>query len=245
MRPDLEEENLYYRKALMHPEIGLIGRNYLKSRGIKLETVKFWEIGWSPFGCVPNNFDKNDQTEPWRKMWGRITFPIRDHNGRIISISGRLVLKLKKPKYDHYSFPSRKVLFGLFQNSMDILMNNRAIITEGQFDVISSWQNGLKITTSSFGAHCSLEHFAIVSRYTSNIDILYDEDNAGKNGMKLIEKFPTWGDLNVNLHSGIFPKKDDLDSWLKSNSVDDLFLLLNKNKNDLLKSRLHLIKNYN
>lgn len=243
MRPDLEQENLYYRKALQHPTIGLIGRQYLESRGITEETIKKWEIGWSPIGCVPSNFDKSDEVQPWRKMWGRITFPIREQSGRMVSISGRQVIKVgNAPKYDHYSFNARRILFGLYQNKEEILKDGRIIITEGQIDVISSWQNGLKIVASSFGAHCSLDHFAIISRYASVIDVLYDEDKAGWTGTQAIEDFPTWGDLIVNLRTGIFPQKEDLDSWIKKHSKEELYKLIEENDKVLLRKKF--IKNF-
>ena len=242
---NLEQENKYYQEVLNHPIYGEIGRNYLLSRGITQETIDFWKIGWSPYNCIPSNFkDWKEKFHPWKKLWGRVTFPIFDQNGKIVSISGRLVLQLNdRPKYDHYPFSARKILFGLYQNKDEIRKMDRVIITEGQLDVISSWQHGLKVVTSSFGAHCSLDHFAIVARYASTIDILYDEDNAGKMGTDIIEDFPTWGDLVVNLKRGIFPKGQDLDNWIRNHSVDELFQLINKNENDVLKERIMRMKN--
>ena len=244
MREDLEQENLFYRKALYHSEYGKIGRDYLQQRGLNSETIKQWEIGWSPYGCIPNNF-KNwpEDFKPWPKLWGRITFPVRDQSGKMVSISGRLVLDLKdRPKYDHYPFNARKILFGLFQNKEEIRSFDKVIITEGQIDVISSWQEGLKIVVSSFGAHCSLDHFALISRYASVVNILYDEDAAGKNGTDAIEEFPTFGDLKVELKQGIFPKGEDLDKWIKKHSVEELFIIMNKTKNDELKQKLIQLK---
>lgn len=243
MRPDLEYENNYYKAILKHPVHGEIGRKYLESRGIEQRTIDKWEIGFSPYGCTPPCFDKDDPFKPYEKLWGRITFPIRDQNGKLVSISGRLVLQIKgKPKYDHYSFPSRKILFGINLNKENIRKKNKCIITEGQMDVISSWQRGLDIVTSSFGAHCSLDHFAILSRYTDNIYILYDEDGAGKRGTQAVIDFPTWGDLNVNLLNGFFPAGEDLDSWIQKNNVEKLMEKLNRNHLNDLKNKLNSIK---
>jgi DNA primase len=194
-------------------------------------------------GCIPSNFDKEDDYKPWTKMWNGITFPIRDQNGRMISISRRLIKKEEgRPKYDHYPFNARRVLFGLYQNKNEIRQLDRAIITEGQLDVISSWQHGLKIVTSSFGAHGSLDHLAVLSRYASIVDILYDEDNAGKVGTDAIEQFETYGDLEVNLRTGIFPQGDDLDSWIRTHSMEELFTLINKTKVDHLRNKLRFLK---
>jgi DNA primase len=87
MRPDLEQENMYYRKLLKHPIYGEVGRKYLESRGITGETIEKWEISWSQIGCIPSNFDKDDPQKPWTKMWGRITFPIRNQGGDMVVIN--------------------------------------------------------------------------------------------------------------------------------------------------------------
>lgn len=235
MRPDLEWENEYYKAALRHPELGLPARQYLENRGITQYTADYWELGWSPMGCIPTNFDKDDKSCPWKKHWGRLIIPIRDSNGTLISLSGRMVIKRSNcPKYDHYPFPARKVLFGLWNNKKNIQEESRVIITEGQIDVISAWQNGLKFVVSSFGAHCSLDHFAILSRYASTVDILYDEDAAGIKGTKMVADFPTWGDLIVNLRTGIFPAGEDLDSWIKKHSAKELIDLINNNETNRL-----------
>lgn len=234
MRPDLGQENLYYQEALRH-SVGEPGRQYLASRGITKETIEEWQIGWSPVGCIPPNFDKSDETQPWKKLHGRITLPILDQGGKIISISGREVIKIgNRPKYDHYAFPARKILFGLYNNKKTIQKEDRIIITEGQLDVISSWQYGLRNVVSSFGAHCSLDHFALISRYASIVDVLYDGDNAGITGTKSINNFPTWGDLIVNLRTGIFPYGEDLDSWIKKHSKEELMNLLKENDKILI-----------
>lgn len=234
---NLELENKFYQKCLQHPIYGEIGRKYLESRGINEETIKEWEIGWSPYGCTPTCY-KGMKNNFWKKHWGRITFPIRDQHGRIVSISGRLVLKLKNvPKYDHYPFAARRILFGLWKNKENIRKQNSAIITEGQIDVITSWQKGLRNVTSSFGAHCSLDHLALLSRYCNNIDILYDADEAGQEGMEMIKKLSTLGDLKINFRR-IFNYGEDLDSWLRKNDVNKLLNLLNRSELDILKNKL-------
>lgn len=247
--PLIDKELEEYIDILMNKPEGKIGRKYLFDRGIKKDTAIHWKMGYCPVGYVPKAYQEliNDGEfyEFWKKMWGRVVFPIYDQNGKLISISGRLIVKRpdKAPKYDHYSFPSRKVLFGLYQNKKNIQTENRLIITEGQIDVITAWQSGLKNVTSSFGAHCSLDHFAIAARYVTNLDVLYDGDHAGKVGTDAVKEFPTWGDLNVKLHLGLFPNGEDLDSWLRKNNPDKLYELMDKSKIDNLKNRIDKIIN--
>ena len=226
-----EKENDFYKESLFHSTVGQQGRNYLGERGINLETIKFWEIGWSP---ISNN--------KYTKLKGRITFPVRDQHGKIITISGRKAINtLSGPKYDMYPFSARKILFGLWQNKENIRKENRAAITEGQIDVITSWQHGYKIATSSFGAHGSLDQLAILSRYAKKIDVLYDSDAAGFKGIESIKSLSTLGDLDVNFKNP-FPKGEDLDSWIKKNDVEKLLFLLDKEKIDELKIKLFKMK---
>jgi len=230
-----------YNYILLNTNAGAPGRSYLNQRGINDETIKYWKLGYCPIGYTPKCYKDqidNNCNKFWSKLYGRVTIPVIDQNGVMVSISGRQVIKVgNAPKYDHYSFNARKILFGLYQNKEDILEEGRIIITEGQIDVISSWQNGLKIVASSFGAHCSLDHFAIVSRYASVVDVLYDEDKAGWTGTQAIEDFPTWGDLIVNLRTGIFPPKEDLDSWIKKHSKEELYRLIEENDKVLLRRK--------
>lgn len=240
---NMREEYNHYHKILKDKKHGEIGRNYLYSRGINDEAIDKWKIGWAPYGMKPNGFKYwTGSFNIWEKMYGRITFPIFDQNGEVVSISGRLVLKINRPKYDHYPFQARKILFGLYQNKENIRQADRLIITEGQLDVISAWARGVNIVASSFGAHCSIDHFAIASRYASNIDVLYDNDNAGKMGMEAIKKFSTWGDLNIKLRYNIFKNGMDLDEWIRCHSKEELFEILHRNKTDYLREKLKMLR---
>lgn len=232
MEADFNQENEYYKWALLHPTIGEPGRRYLKTRGISDETIKYWEIGYCPIGH-----------KKYRKLKGRITFPVRCQKGSIITISGRKVFDtLPGGKYDMYPFPARRILFGLWQNRNDIRHFNRAVVTEGQLDVITAWQSGFKIATSTFGAHGTLWHMGILARYAKIIDILYDGDKAGWEGIKGIQNLSTLGDLDVRFKTNIFPKGEDLDSWIKKHSAEELINLLDKNKIMSLSEKLENIK---
>lgn len=228
MRPDLNRENLIYQKLLWDPILGEPGRKYLEQRGINEETIKKWQIGFSPENYIVEVFSKDDPYNLHLKMQNRITFPIFDLYNNIISISGRLIIKSDKPKYDMYPFPRNRTLFGLSNNKYNIRKQNHSIVTEGQLDVITAWQSGIDIVTSSFGAHCNMNHLALVARYCSNIDIIYDNDNAGKTGTEAIRELSTFGDLNVNLKLGIFPNGEDMDSFLKKHSREEFYELIKK-----------------
>lgn len=244
MRPNIEQENEFYINCLFDKSIGKPARYYLSKRGISKDTAIFWKLGFSPSNIINPIFDPNDSYAPWKKLQGRITIPIYDQNNNLISISGRLINKSStSPKYDHYPFPSRSILFGLFQNKYNIFFKDECFITEGQFDVISSWQAGLNNVVSSFGAHCSLQHLAIISRYTNNINILYDNDFAGYNGANKTLNFKNYADLNINILN-ILNNNQDLDNFFKSNSISDFYNLINNNnKLSILNNKIKYLKN--
>lgn len=225
------QENDYYIRALQHKEIGEPARIYLKKRGIDERTIDYWQIGFCPIG-----------NKQYKKLQGRITFPVYNQSGKIVTISGRKIYDtLNGPKYDMYPFAARKTLFGLWQNRENIREINQAAITEGQLDVITAWQNGFKIATSSFGAHGSLDHLSILSRYAKKINVLYDADEAGFKGVEAIKSLSTLGDLEIKFNNP-FPKGEDLDSWIKKHSSEELFNLLNKNEIENLQNKLAKIK---
>lgn len=230
-KTELEE----YMDILFNKPEGKPGRWYLKRRGIEPETAKYWKMGYCPINYLPSIY-KGQMTKS--KLHGRIIFPVYDTKGKIITISGRSVFETLTPKYDMYPFPSRKISFGLWQNKEEIRKSNRAIITEGQLDVITAWQHGVKFVTSTFGAHGSLWHLSNTARYAKRVDILYDNDFAGNEGMEGLKNLSTLGDLDIKFQKGIFKKGEDLDNWIKEHSAEELITLLDQNKMLSLREKL-------
>ena len=214
--PELNE----YINILFHSPLGEEGRRYMKERNISPYTAKYWKLGYSPNSYTPKCYkelNQNNVTKFWKKLNGRIIIPIFNQNGKLISLSGRAIFKGMWPKYDHYPFPAKRTLFGLYQNKNNIRKENKAVITEGQIDVITAWQNNIRIITCSFGAHAGQEHFALLGRYTGHIYIVYDADPAGIRGTKNIKKLNK-SDLDINLCFNLFPKGMDLDNWISTNT---------------------------
>lgn len=238
-QPELDE----YKYILFHTKAGQPGRDYLRQRNISPETAIKWNLGFSPADYDPiyyKSFLKEDIMYFWRKLNNRLIIPIYDSNNKLISLSGRSIDN-KWPKYIHYPFPAKRTLFGLNINKDNIRQKNLAIITEGQFDVISAWQNNVKTITCSFGAHASQEHFALLGRYTNNIYIVYDSDAAGQRGMNSLKKIKT-ADLAVNFCFDLFPKNYDLDNWIQSHTAEEFYYILKNNNILKLQNKLLNIK---
>ncbi len=241
---DLKKELAEYINILLNKPEGQIGRNYLKTRKITKKTAIEWEMGYCPVGYTPSMYT-NESYCFWEKLWGRVIFPVYDSNGNLVSISGRKVVdvptRAKNPKYDHYSFNARKLLFGLWKNKEEIFKENKGIITEGQLDVITAWQHGIKIITSSFGAHCGENQFILLNRYCDNIILMYDNDEAGQKGTNKAKDIARTNKFNLKIKC---PFKDgvDLDAWLQCHSKEEFDRLLNYNKMSYLQDRLKNMK---
>lgn len=237
----MEQELQEYIDILLCKPEGQIGRDYLKQRKISKQTAIEWKMGYCPVGFTPTIY-KDENYNFWKKLWGRVVFPIYDSNGNLISISGRKVVDVedreKNPKYDHYPFNARKTLFGLWKNKKDIFNENTAIITEGQLDVITAWQKGIKIVTSSFGAHCGEDHLIVLNRYTSNIIVMYDNDDAGNKGINKTRQISRHSKIPVKFKCP-FPNGVDMDSWLQNHTKEEFYKILNYDKMSYLTNKLN------
>lgn len=232
------ERNEYYKMLLFHKEIGRPARAYLKSRNITKETAIFWEIGY----CPEYQLEINHKGElAGAKLRGRITYPIRNQHGEVISVGGRTIINAN-PKYDAFAIATRKNLFGLWNNKDEIRNSGKAIITEGQIDVIQAWQYGVRNMVCSFGAHLSLSQISLLSRYADEIIIVYDNDNAGREGANAAKEFMNKGDVKITICDKL-PFGEDVDSYLKKFGKDQFLELLKPiEKIDTLMNKLNLLK---
>ena len=224
--------------SMLFSDKGREARRYLKDRYITVATAKFWELGFSPIDFIPQCYKDSDENF-YKKMNGRITIPVYDSNGTIIGISGRSIYPNLKPKYMHYVFPTRSTLFGLWQNEKDIVRENAIIFAEGQFDIINAWQNGLRICVCTFGAHFSEVQYALASRYTDRINIMYDQDQAGIEGtFNSMKKNKTYGEVKVRSIQYLMNTGDDLDSWISESNAERVMAAVNFSQLDYVKSKV-------
>ena len=225
---DLDYELKEYQEILFSKKEGQAGREYLKKRNILPSTAKVWGLGFCPINYIPLIYRKKQSKYQYKMLWDRLIIPVYNVHGKLISIGGRLIYKSKNTKYANYQFTNSRNLFGIYLNYQEIRKQNIAIITEGQLDVISAWQKGIKTVTCSFGAHSGIEQIALLSRYTDNIYVIYDSDAAGSKGLNALKKIKS-GDINLKLLSNLFPAGQDLDNWLQYHSKEEFYNLLNNN----------------
>lgn len=142
---------------------------YMKQKGISDELL-------SQSGLM--NVD--EKRGMYDKFWNRVIFPILDVNGRVIGFGGR-VMGDGKPKYlnspETKVFDKSRNLYGL--NIARTSRKKNLCVCEGYMDVISMHQAGFKNSVASLGTALTIQHASLLKRYTDEVVLTYDSDEAG------------------------------------------------------------------
>ena len=171
---------------------------YLINRGVSEDTIKKFGLGYSDkysddlykFLKSKNYsddllresglFNVDERHGMYDKFWNRVIFPIMDVNNRVIGFGGR-VMGDGKPKYlnspETKIFDKSRNLYGL--NIARTTRKNYLILCEGYMDVISMHQAGFTNAVASLGTALTSGHASLLKRYTQEVLLLYDSDDAG------------------------------------------------------------------
>ena len=157
-----------------------------------------------------------------------LIMPFKDVYGEIIALVGRTLASekqrevLKIPKYKNTIFTKGNHLFGLFENKKQILKQDFVYIVEGQFDVIKAHEKNMRNVVALGSSNMSGKQFALLCRYTNNIFLLLDNDEAGTKGReRIIKKFGN----KANIRNFYLPDQyKDIDEFFVSNTLEDLRL---------------------
>jgi DNA primase len=161
-----------------------------------------------------------------------LIMPYRDVYGNIIGIVGRSLLsdtlraEKKIAKYKNTVFTKGSHLFGLDQAKKDILSAGFAYVVEGQFDVIKAMERGLKNIVALGSADMTAYQFALLCRYSSQIVLVLDNDEAGERGRKrAMEKYASFAEIS---HIYLPAPNKDIDEYLSFNDIQELEALREK-----------------
>jgi len=196
--------NKFYQYFLFNHPIGKKALDYLRSeRGLRDETIKKFQIGFAPDirGVLkkflvdkkkffPKDIERagtiyfkgSDLVDRFR---GRVTFPLFDHRGNILGFSGRILPGVSKEMAKYINSPETpiyhksNVLFGLNFSKEDIKSSGFVIVTEGELDMISPWQEGFKNIVAIKGSALTEEQVRLLSRFTKRLVLALDSDIAG------------------------------------------------------------------
>ncbi|GAB2984978.1 DNA primase [Mucilaginibacter puniceus] len=246
----------FFHESLLNTDEGkAIGLSYFKERGFTNETIKKFELGYSPDqweaftgDAIKQGYQeeflvesglsvKRDNGSLYDRYRGRVMFPIHSFTGRIIAFGGRTLKSDKNvPKYvnspESEIYHKSNVLYGLYFAKKAIREEDNCYLVEGYADVLSVHQAGIENVVASSGTSLTVEQIRLISRFTKNITILYDGDAAGiKASLRGLDMILEEG-LNVKVV--LFPDGDDPDSYVRKVGTAAFKSHIEKNKKDFI-----------
>ena len=239
--------------------------SYLTGRGLTEETVKSFRVGFAPDewrslgdflakkGVSENVMEKaglivRSPKGFYDRFRGRVMFPITDSSGRVIAFSGRILKEeagktlgaSASAKYvnspETEVFHKSRALFGFSQARDAIRSEDSCVLVEGQMDLILSHQAGVKNAVASSGTALTSEHLEMIKRFTKNIVLAFDADDAGISAAHRAVELALSQDMSVRiarLPKGMDPAdvaRKDPSQWVdavkNAKQVIDLYLEL-------------------
>ncbi len=252
----------YFHNTLLNDDEGrAIGYSYFKERGFTAETIKKFQLGYSPDswdaftkealgkGYQLEFLEKTGLTivkdeKQFDRFKGRVMFPILSISGRTLGFGGRILTGDKKaakylnsPESDIYH--KSKVLYGIFHAKQAIAKQNNCFLVEGYTDVIQMHQSGIENVVASSGTALTPDQIRLINRLTKNITVLFDGDAAGlRASVRGIDLILEEG---MNVRVCTFPDGEDPDSFARKNSHEDLVKYLEENAKDFIQFKASLL----
>lgn len=256
----LYAKNYFHDKLLNSKEGKAIGLSYLVERGFTEATIKTFGLGYAPDGydifsasAIHAGYKteyllstglsiKGKNNKLFDRFAGRVIFPIESISGKVIGFGGR-TLKNDKAKYlnspESELYHKSDVLYGLYFAKRAISKEDKCFLVEGYTDVISMYQAGITNVAASSGTALTEGQIKKIKRFTRNITVLYDGDEAGIKasirGIDLILE----QDMNVKVLP--MPEGEDPDSFAKSHSATEFLNYIEQNEQDFVVYKANLL----
>lgn len=198
----LEEATQFFISELKKSSDALL---YLKKRGLPIETVRDWRIGFAPMdwyallqylkskGFSEQEIEtaglvkKGEKGGLYSRFRGRVMFPIFDGSSRVVAFSGRILVQTEEEQAKYINSPETpvfeksKILYGYHKAKHAMREKGFAVLVEGQMDLLLSHVAGFSNTIASSGTAFTRDQADIIKRLADQIYIAYDADKAGQN----------------------------------------------------------------
>ena len=243
----LMKEAARYFHAQLYSPAGAEGLAYAQKRGMPKGTLTTFGIGFAPntWSGLTDAMKKKGYTDQelidaglvsqkgnriFDRFRNRLMFPIIDVRGNIIGFGGR-VMDDSTPKYlnspETVIFNKRKNLFGLNLAKKSKL--GYLILVEGYMDAIALHQYGFDCAVASLGTSLTEEHAVLLSRYTEQVVLIYDGDEAGQRATR--RAIPMLEKAGISVKVLKMRDAKDPDEYLKKFGPDKFKLLLEESSN--------------
>ena len=195
----------FFHFILTSHKVGSAARGYLSSRGIAIDTVKAFALGYAPASwnslslfLLKKGYTASEIVEAglslprknaakdcpiYDRFRSRLMFPLRDNLGRTLGFSGRDLSSQDEPKYlnspETPIFKKGSFLYGLNVTKQDIKKSDHALVVEGQFDLIVPFQAGFRNIVAALGTALTEAQLGLIARFTKRVTFIFDQDAAG------------------------------------------------------------------
>ena len=255
----------FFVKNLETEEGKSIGLSYFKERGFTTAILQKFDLGYALDGW--DLFHKSAKTagyqedillkaglilqkegEPERvydRFRNRVTFTIHNVSGKAIGFGARILTKDKnQPKYINSPetpiYHKGDVLYGMFQAKKAIRDLDNCYLVEGYTDVVSLHLSGIENVVASSGTSLTDGQIKLIRRFTNQVTVLYDGDNAGiKASLRGIDLLLEGG---LNVKAVVFPDGEDPDSYSRKVGSQAFKDYLQENSRDFIGFKIGLYK---
>lgn len=216
-------------------------RDYLKSRGITLDMVNAFKIGFAPdewdgllkhfqqLNVDVNNVEqaglilaRKNQTGFYDRFRNRIVFPIFDYREEPVAFGARTMSKDDAAKYINSPETSLYVkgrhLYGFQLSKNAVAQEDHILVVEGYLDFIVPFQAGVKHCVASLGTALTVDQIRLIRRYTKNITMLFDTDKAGQAAM--LRSVDLLIEEGMSVKIAQLNEGEDPDSYIRQYGVD-------------------------
>jgi DNA primase len=231
----------WFHQLLLNDPIAGPARGYWKRRGFSGDQARQWKIGYAPPGTGPifawakehgiserllvegglisSPDDSADRQREWFRFGGRLMFPIHNEHGEVMAFSGRILEKddqaakyLNSPETP--IFNKSRTFFGLDKSRRAIAKLQRAIICEGQLDLISCFEHGVENVVAPLGTAFTDHHARMIRRLADEAILCFDSDTAGYKASG--RAFRELARAGVFVRVAQLPAGEDPDSLIRS-----------------------------
>ena len=236
----------WFQENLLKKPFAEPAREYLKQRGIDKQIAKNWQLGFAPdswdaflkwalergysrtqllqSGLVKPRDEEKPGNEVYDRFRGRIIFPICNDVGEVIAFSGRLLES--DPQVAKYLnspetplFQKGRVLFGLHKSKRALIEANCAIVCEGQLDLITLFEAGIKNVVAPQGTAFTEPQARILKRFVDEVVLCFDADQAGQKAAAHSLDALLQNDLIVRVVD--MPSGEDPDSLVRGSGKEE------------------------
>ena len=229
----------FFMERLSTQEGRAVAMAYYHSRGLEDDTIKKEGLGWAPSGKtaltdaavaaghkveylievgLTIRHDDGSLSDRFRE---RVMFPIYSVSGRVIAFSGRTLKSDSPAKYvnspESEIYVKSRSLLGIYQAKTEISRMDKCFLVEGNIDVITLHQLGIQNVVASCGTSLTSEQVRLIHKFTSNLTIMYDGDNAGiKAALRGTDLVLEEG---MNVRIVLLPDGEDPDSFARKHTL--------------------------